>query len=315
MSGFELYAPRDVRHRRTWTAAAIPLTVVFIVLATFPVAICALVLHIPLQTGVDWRADAYQLYGFIFIYGVFFLWLWAFERRGPATIGFSGPALLRYLRGLAIGGGFLVAVVGTIWALGGYRMESAGFWGQPGLAAFAPVIVLLGGFMVQGGAEEVATRGYLMQVVSSRHGIVWGIVANTVVFSVLHALNIPSSPELLLGLVNILLVGVFLSLYAVHERSLWGVCAWHSAWNWLLGVGFGLRVSGETLDVSPLFVHLGETAKAPWWLSGGHFGPEGSVVTSLVLLMGTAYLLYKGALRPENSHSATESGPSTGASA
>ena len=145
-------------------------------------------------------------------------------------------------------------------------------------------------------------RGWLMQIVASRHGVVWGVIINSIVFGALHLGNIKPSPAMYAGCANVALFGVFISLYAARERSLWGVCGWHAAWNWFLGVGFGLEVSGIHMDVEPLVVDLKDAPHAAWWLSGGEWGPEASVVATAVLLAGIVYLLVRGALTPGDSY-------------
>lgn len=147
-------------------------------------------------------------------------------------------------------------------------------------------------------------RGWLMQLVASRHGLVIAIVINSVLFAILHGGNIAPSKELALALANLILFGVMISLYAIKEGSLWGVCAWHTAWNWLLGVGFGLEVSGGRMAVQSLVIDLAPKDGAPWWLTGGAFGPEASVVTTIVLLAGCAYFGATGALGAARARSA-----------
>jgi uncharacterized protein len=299
MAGIELYAPRLPKHRRTWSIAAFFVTILFVIfLGQLPVAITLLVLKLPVQAGVDWKVDTMLLVGFAPTAILFFLWAWLFERRGLATLGFNSDGAKRYLRGLFLGLGFAGASVAGIALLGGYKIESAGFWAAPSLALLVPILAIFIGFVIQGATEEIAMRGYLMQVIASRHGIYWGIGISMVMFSALHAINIPPSKELFMGLTNIVLVGIFFSLYAIKERSLWGVCAWHSAWNWLLGVGFGVEVSGQRLDAAPIIVDLMDTG-ASWWITGGKFGPEGSIVVTLILVAGIAFQIWKGALKPQ----------------
>ncbi len=298
MAGIELYAPRLAKHRRTWSVAAFVLTLIFLIIGQVPIALVLMKLNLPLEAGVDWRIDTALLASFATMAILFFLWVWLFERRGLATLGFNGDGAKRYLRGLILGLGFAGAAVGGIALLGGYKIESAGFWAAPSLALFIPILAIFLGFVIQGATEEIAMRGYLMQVIASRHGMYWGIGISMVLFSALHAANIPPSKELVMGLTNIVLVGIFFSLYAIKERSLWGVCAWHSAWNWLLGVGFGVEVSGQRLDAAPIVVDLMDTG-APWWITGGKFGPEGSVVVTIILLAGVAWQVWKGALKPQ----------------
>lgn len=299
MKQVELYAPRTTRHRRTWTAAAIVLIVAFFVVGQL-LTIFGILKPMGFRSAdlaTQWQPLTIQLLGFGFTALLILAWAWLFERRSPASLGLNGAALIRYGRGLLVGAGFLLASIGLAWALGGYRIEGAGVWTAPAPVLFIPIACLFAGFMVQGATEELMLRGWLMQLVASRHGLVIAIVINSLVFAFLHAGNIKPSMELALALVNLVLFAVMISLYAIKEGSLWGVCAWHTAWNTLLGVGFGLDVSGGKIAVQSLVVDLAPAQGAPWWLTGGAFGPEASVATTVVLLAGVVYFLATGAMQ------------------
>lgn len=300
MSGVELYAPRRPAHRRTWTAAALVLAIVFIALGQLIAAVPGALLGLMTPGGdmVGWRGTAYVLASFAFIAVIVVAWVRLFERRGLDVIGFNGNGAKRFLRGFALGLAFLLAVVGIIAALGGYRIEGGGAFAAPSVAgALAPIVVLLLGFVIQGSTEEIVTRGWLMQVIASRHGLAWGVGLSAALFGLLHAANIKPSPELALGVTNVTLFGVMIVLYAAREGSIWGVCGWHAAWNWLLGLGFGLEVSGQVIETRPLIVDLTTRADLPWWITGAAFGPEGSVVTTAVLLTASALLIWRGRTR------------------
>lgn len=300
MPGIELYAPRRPRHRRTWTVAALVLAVVFIIAGQLAGALPGVMLGFltPQGEAVGWQGTAWMLAGFAFTAGIVVLWVTLFERRGLKEIGFNGSGLKRFARGYAIGLAFLLVVVGAIWALGGYRVDAGGAFAAASVgAALIPIAVLLLGFIIQGSTEEILTRGWLMQVIASRHGLAWGIGLSSALFGLLHAANIDPSPELFAGVLNVILFGVFIGLYAAREGSLWGVCGWHAAWNWLLGLGFGLEVSGQVIETTPLVVDLGTRTTVPWWITGAAFGPEGSVVTTAVLLIGSVVLIVKGRTR------------------
>jgi len=294
MTGREIYAPRQARQRRSWTLAAIVLLLVFSFGGQILAAIAGVLLGlINAQTGeMDWVGLSYIL---IAAFGataiLLLLWTTFFERRGPATIGLNARFALRFARGYGLGLGFLAGVVALIWGLGGYQIEASG---SLAVASLIPVAWLLAGFIIQGSTEELLFRGWLMSLIASRHGIWLAIVINSALFGLMHAGNIAWSQELMFGLANIVLVGVFLSLYAAKEGSLWGVCGWHAAWNWLLASGFGLPVSGQDVLVTPIIIDLADTPDAAWWLTGGVFGPEASVVTSAVLLGGVIILLLRG---------------------
>lgn len=294
MAGIELYAPRLARHRRTWSVAAVVLAAVFLIAGPLIAVMIAQVTG--LNSRMGWFSELYQLVVFFGLTAVLLIaWVLLFERRPLSTIGFNGHGLKRFLRGYAIGLGFLLATIGVIWVAGGYRIESGGVFAKAGaVAALVPIGALLLGFIVQGSTEEIVFRGWLMQLIASRHGLVVALIVNAILFGLVHAGNTEPTKELALGVVNIVLFGTFIGLYAAREGSLWGVCGWHAAWNWLLGLGFGLEVSGHVLDVTPLFVDLTTTTGAPWWLTGATFGPEASVVTTAILLGGSVWVVLRG---------------------
>ena len=301
MAGIELYAERKRRHRRTWTAAAIALCLVFMIGGQVGALYPAIALgFVSPGGGADgWPQLAYELVAAFGLGSVLvLLWAWLFERRGLATLGLNAKGPMRFLRGYLLGLAFLLTVIGVIWAAGGYVVEGAGAFGSAAIgAALLPIGVLLLGFIIQGSSEELLFRGWLMQLIASRHGLWIAVIANSALFALAHAGNIEPSKELLVGLANIVLFGLFISLYAVREGSLWGVCGWHAAWNWLLGLGFGLEVSGMKIDSLPLITDLAAAPGAVWWLTGGAFGPEASVVATAVLLIGTVVLAMRGPTR------------------
>ena len=295
MTGVELYAPREAHHRRTWTLAALGLLLVFVVLGG-AIAI-GLAFVIQGQFGKIAQADR-GVFELTFFFGfagfLCLLWVWFFERRGVAQVGFNGGGTFPFLRGVFWGLAALAIVVALIAAIGGYSVESGGRWSAPSAAVLLPFAAYGLAFIIQGSTEELLIRGWLMQLTASRYGVTAGIVFSTIIFSLLHGGNIKPSDELVLGLLNIVLVGAFLGLYAAQEGSIWGVCGWHAAWNWFLGLGFGLEVSGGDLGAGALVVDLKSNGGVPWWITGGAFGPEASVITTGVLLAGFLWLLLRG---------------------
>ncbi len=301
MTGIELFGERKRRHRRTWTIAAIVLGFIFMLGgqlgALYPAIATGFVS--PGEGSDGWPQLTYELVAAFGLGSVLvLLWAWLFERRGPATLGLNAKGPLRFLRGYLLGLAFLGTVIGVIWTAGGYVVEGTGAFGSAAVgAALLPIGALMLGFIIQGSSEELLFRGWLMQLIASRHGIWIAVVGNSALFALAHAGNIEPSNELYVGLANIVLFGLFISLYAVREGSLWGVCGWHAAWNWLLGLGFGLEVSGMKIETLPLITDLTAAPGAAWWLTGGAFGPEASVVTTAVLLTGTVVLALRGRTR------------------
>jgi hypothetical protein len=213
---------------------------------------------------------------FLLIWG----WLRLFERRNLATIGLEGEGSPgKYLRGFALGAAMIGVSAGIPAALGFYRLEANG--GQPlGLAALGGVALMGAGWLVQGAAEEALARGFLFPLLSVRWGWKAGLIVSSAVFALLHLFNDHLND---IAFLNLALFGVFTALYAQREGSLWGVCALHTAWNWVQGNWLGLEVSGNALYTGAL---LDLQAVGPDVFTGGAFGPEGGIVVTLVLCLG-----------------------------
>jgi hypothetical protein len=207
------------------------------------------------------------------------LWLWLIEQRSFWTVGFERQGFaLKYARGALLGFVLFSVAVGLFAVMGYAVFEESN---QPtGFVFLGSILVVFLGWMVQGAAEEVLTRGFLLPVISARYGTLAGIALSSLLFMLLHSFN----PSLsVLAFVNLFLFGVFASLYALREGGLWGVCALHSVWNWTQGNLYGLEVSGGDAHTATL-INLKEVG--PDWLTGGAFGPEGGLAVTIVLVVG-----------------------------
>ena len=150
-----------------------------------------------------------------------------------------------------------------------------------------PLLLCLGGFIIQGASEELLCRSYLM--VSLSRGLpLWACaVINALLFSLLHLGNPGIS---VIPLVNIFLFGIFASLLTLRRGSVWMVCAIHSIWNFSQGNLFGIPVSGMAGLPSPLRAHV---AEGNWQslVNGGVFGLEGGLTVTVVLAVACIVVL------------------------
>lgn len=275
--------------RRAQVDQLYPLVAILVV----PLLVVSAALLASLPTVVagtlDLSADLLFAAQLVLLFGPVFLflaaWLWLVEARPLWTVGLEPAAWLRkYLRGAGFGLLFMAGAVGLL-AAGGNVALDAGDPARTGLAALGGVLVLGVGWIVQGAAEEAVTRGFLLPVTGARWGAAAGIVVSSLVFAAMHGANPNGSP---VAALNLLLVAVFLALYALFEGGIWGVCAFHSVWNWAQGNLFGFEVSGTTARWSML-LDLRETG--PDLITGGPFGPEGGLAVTAVLVLGIAGLV------------------------
>ena len=201
-------------------------------------------------------------------------WLRWFERRPFWTLGFErAGALPKYARGFAFGllaFGASVAILGTSGLASLDHVE---------YAAAGGILIVLVGWLVQGAAEEIVTRGWLLNVIGARYRPWHGVLTSVIVFSLLHGLNPNIGP---LPLVNLVLFALFAGLYMLWERGLWGIAAFHSAWTWAQGNVFGLQVSGNEAGATLLQMKVVAGADL---FTGGGFGPEGGLAVTLVMLV------------------------------
>ncbi len=217
--------------------------------------------------------------GFLVSTMVLALWVVAKERRSFGSLGFT--ATRRVWRPLVLGAGLAVVAV-TVPVLVG--LVSGQF--VPGTAppvtvvSVAVLLTLLGGFVVQATTEEVLVRGYLVQVTWRKWGLYAAVVVQTVVFTLMHGFNTGFG---LVPLVNLVLISLVLVFWALAEGNLWGVCAFHAVWNWCQGNVYGAEVSG--LDLSATLLDIRQAPEGSALFTGGDFGLEGSLLTTLMLLV------------------------------
>ncbi len=234
---------------------------------------------------------------FLFLIGAFlpfffliWIWLWIFERRPLWTTGMEKPFLRKYLRGLLLGLLMFTAVVGLFALFDVVTAETALTERFSPLALAGAMLIFLG-WMVQGAAEELLARGFLLPVLGTRWGTLAGVIGSSLFFALLHLSNPHIST---ISLLNLALFGLFAALYALFEGGLWGIFAVHAIWNWAQGNLYGFAVSG--LEVRDgMFFNLMEDG--PDWLTGGLFGPEGGLVVTFVLIIALLLLWAAGRRR------------------
>ena len=131
--------------------------------------------------------------------------------------------------------------------------------------------------------EEVAFRGYPFQRLIEAVGPALATVFASALFAVVHITN----PDATLASTLVtMFAGWLLSLAYLRTRALWLPWGLHFAWNASMGLLFGLPVSGLRI-FSPV---ISTNANGPFWLTGDGYGPEGSGLAAIVLLIGLAVL-------------------------
>lgn len=219
-----------------------------------------------------------QTIGFILSSWLMYRWL---ESKKGEPLGWSTNHRWNQLgQGLVVGSAVISLTFLSLWATGG--ITSVEWQGSKNaiISGFAFIAI----FGLVAVSEELFSRGYTFAVISRYYGTRAAVIMSSILFAALHAQN-PGMWDSPLPILNLVLAGLFFALSRVVTGSLWFPIGYHFAWNWLQGCLFGFPVSG--LEVySLLKVEQGEAT----WLSGGAFGAEGSVLTTVWLLLAIVFV-------------------------
>jgi hypothetical protein len=146
-------------------------------------------------------------------------------------------------------------------------------------------------FLWFGFGEELLFRGYFFQTLIEGSNQYVSIIVMSALFGAAHIAN-PNATAL--GVVNTILAGVWLSVAYLKTKTLWFPTALHATWNFFQGYVYSFPVSGLKLGGRSLFT-LQQTG--PEWVTGGAYGPEGGVLTTIVLLFAVFYILKSPSVR------------------
>jgi len=225
-----------------------------------------------------------SLFSFVFIAGLFLLWVKFFEKRPIATLGFYKDGWIKELfKGFGLGLLLFSIVMLILILTGSYQLVGATFTPY----AFGFVLLTIPFWLIQGGTEELVTRGWLLPVMAEKSNKIIAIVVSSSLFGLLHMFN---SGFTMQSLIDLILFGVLETFYIIKTDNLWGAAGIHGAWNFAQGNLFGVLVSGSTAGSSLLRFIPGN---GPEWLTGGSFGAEGSAACTLVMLVTILILAYQ----------------------
>ena len=209
------------------------------------------------------------------------------DRKRLFTMGIVKKGCVpEYLFGLLLGFAAFGSIYLLSYLLGGIKSITI----NDNLSVWT-VILFFFGFLVQGFSEEILLRGYLFPNLATNGSVTFALFGSAFVFTLLHINNFIMSDAplyiILFAVLNIFLYGVLSGLYFLRRGSIWGIAAFHSAWNFMQGNIFGLSVSGQPLTHSVFTSALSDRVL----FNGSSFGPEGSMIASLIFIIGIAVLL------------------------
>ncbi|MCA5894984.1 CPBP family intramembrane metalloprotease [Isoptericola sp. NEAU-Y5] len=199
------------------------------------------------------------------------------EHRAPDEISVKGA-------GAGVGWGTLLGV-----ALFGAVIASIAFVGDYTISGVGTPVGAAGLLGIMAGAavtEELLFRGVLFRNVERWTGTWLALVLTGALFGLIHLLNQNAT---LWGAIAIAIsAGGMLTAAYVATRKLWLPVGLHLGWNIAASAIFSTEVSGS--DTAQGL--LDATMSGPALITGGAFGPEGSVFAVVLGVVATGVLMW-----------------------
>jgi len=219
-------------------------------------------------------------YGFS-VFSFVTLVYWRFvEKQTFRTIGFTGK-IVDYLSGALIAV-IMLSVIMCVCCISGAMT----FLGFDTNADIKILIIWLLAFAIQGSAEEIMCRGFLLNSLKKRLSVSQAILISSTVFAALHLITttlLDAAPVYaILGIINLYLISFIFSIISVRRTNIWIACGLHSIWNFILNTIMGLSVSGNTSVSEGVALF---SVKETNILNGAEYGIEASIITTIVLGM------------------------------
>ncbi len=165
----------------------------------------------------------------------------------------------------------------VIYLKGGYSVISI----NPILFVIPPLTMAITSAII----EETLLRGIVFRILEEKLGSYIALIISAALFGLLHLANPNSS--LIVGIGLAIQAGLLLAAAYMYSKDLWFPIAIHFAWNFTQSAIFGANVSGSAISKTLITSKI----TGAEWFTGGQFGPEGSIQSTLFCLIATIILL------------------------
>ncbi|CAN5392803.1 hypothetical protein BH11BAC3_BH11BAC3_02770 [soil metagenome] len=133
--------------------------------------------------------------------------------------------------------------------------------------------------------EEILIRGIVFRIIEEKLGSYIALLISAIIFGALHITN-PGSTFISATCVAVE-GGLLLGAAYIFARNLWLPIAIHFAWNFMQSGIFGAITSGNENTTSLLTTKI----TGPELITGGAFGPEGTIQATIFCLIATMVLM------------------------
>lgn len=229
----------------------------------------------------DTVMDLLKYYGMIVVLGVSVLYWKLTEKRKLSEMGVT-KHIGGWFVGALIGVGLLTVCAAAIMLTGSIRFE-----GLSKGTSTATLALMLGGFIIQGAAEEFLCRGLVLCSLRDRVSLPAAIAASTLAFVYPHWSTLrDSEPKYIFsGVLCLAVISCVFSFLTLRTGSIWAACGLHSIWNFCLCCVLGLNLSGSE-GASAAFIDMRSVGEN--LLNGGAYGIEASIISDIIIAVFAA---------------------------
>lgn len=198
------------------------------------------------------------------------------EKKDMKNIGFSKKSS-EYLIGVLLASILLSIIIGIACVV-----HSITFFGFNKSISVKSLLLWFLAFAIQGAAEEIMCRGFLLNSLKNKISIPLAILISSTVFVFPHLSTLMEADFVyaVVGIINLYLISVVFSILVLRRSNIWIACGLHSAWNFILYVIMGLSLSGsESITKGVVLFRIKDESI----INGAEYGIEASVITMVVL--------------------------------
>jgi uncharacterized protein len=181
--------------------------------------------------------------------------------------------------GAALGWGMVTAVLLIVALMGHFYVQ---LWTAP--RAWGLLVVQILTLAAGALAGEIAFRGYPFQKLVEAVGPFAATILAAIIFGALRGTTPGATPT---AVWISAVTAILLSAAYLRTHALWLGWGLHFAWTVSIGILFGQPLASNRQVSSVIQTY----ADGPTWLTGAEFGPEGSLITLIVLWVGLYFLI------------------------
>lgn len=215
------------------------------------------------------------------------------DRRSFVSLGlkWDSQAIWDLTFGIGLSGLLMGLIYLVEWGAGWLSFETFAWESLSTADVVFGVVSMAIVFVIVGWTEELISRGYWLQNLSTGLNLFWGVLISSILFALAHMGNPNVSWVAILGLVT---AGIFLAYGYLRTSQLWLPIGLHIGWNFFEGTVFGFPVSG-----TDSFRLILQSVEGPEIITGGAFGPEAGLIILPALLLGTGLIYFYTLRRPK----------------